>query len=161
MPVFFADGHRRKKALELVPRLAAFDPAAIVYVASGGRLPGTVVAEALGLPLHGLDIRYPFSRLASRVPPAVRALAWPVKEILYRLGEPRTRGDGGSLPAPGTRVILIDDSASSGKTISVAVAELARNGLERRDVLVAVLRCGRRARGVVDVYGTGAHPMRA
>ncbi len=104
----------------------------------------------LQIPVIGIDVRYPHSRTMDRAPRAARPFLFAAKEILYRC----------TLPAPGpsplpahlpTPLLLVDDRASSGKTLLVALDLLAAAGILRSDVLVAVERCGRRAAHLVDV----------
>jgi hypoxanthine phosphoribosyltransferase len=119
----------------------------------GGQIPGQALADELGLPASGLDIRYPLSRLLDRSPSWARPALFAFKELAYRATPPSadpTTAD--PLPPSGTRVILFDDSASSGRTIRLALEVLEQGGIPREDIVVAVLRCGPRARGLVDHY---------
>lgn len=86
-------------------------------------------------------------------PSWARPLLFAVKELAYRATAPETdRQTTDPLPEAGTRVILFDDSASSGRTIRRALEVLDRHGISRDRVAVAVLRCGPRAREVVDCW---------
>jgi hypoxanthine phosphoribosyltransferase len=141
-------------ARSLASRLAGFGAAVVVCVRRGGEPPARVIAGELGLPLFFLDVRYPFSRLLERAWAPIRPLLFLFKEPLYRLGSPASAPDAGrSLPAPGPgdRLLLVDDSASSGRTLEVALGLLAAKGWTRDRIRVAVLRCGTRARSLVDV----------
>jgi len=144
----------RRLASSMAARLAAFDAGALVYVKDGGRIPGLALAGELGLPAVGLDIRYPLSRVLHDAPPWLGIPLLAVKELAYRLTAPEPgRAAEEPLPPPGTRVILFDDSASSGRTIRAALSLLAARGIPRDSVRVAVLRCGPRARPLVDCFG--------
>ncbi|MDD5306263.1 MAG: hypothetical protein PHU25_02970 [Deltaproteobacteria bacterium] len=91
------------------------------------------------------------SRILSRRGSLARALMWPVKETAYRLTRPSFEGRAPDL-APDVRVALIDDSASSGRTLRIALEVLSGLGIPRDRVYVAVLRCGPRARALVDAF---------
>jgi hypoxanthine phosphoribosyltransferase len=144
---------QRRLAHALAGELAPFEPEAVVYVRSGGELAGRSIARALGVRSSGLDIRYPATRLIERLPRTLRPVLFAVKELLYRATRPAAVDPAGEpLPRPGSRTVLVDDSASSGKTLRTALEVLSRWGIERRQVRVAVLRCGRRARTVVDHF---------
>ncbi|HUT76868.1 MAG TPA: hypothetical protein VM285_04235 [Polyangia bacterium] len=143
-------------ALTLAAELAGFGASGVVCLGRGGEAPARVIAAELGLPLIALDVRYPHSRLLERVPLCARPPLFLFKEILYRLGRPVPAPDAGrSLPAPGLadRLLLVDDSASSGRTLEVALGVLADHGWPRDRIRVAVLRCGARARSLVDSVG--------
>lgn len=73
----------------------------VVAIATGGIVPGALVAYELGVPLHRLDINY---RAPDNTPqrPAPQLLASP------------------DLPAPGSRVLLVDDVAVTGQTLALA-----------------------------------------
>ena len=140
-------------ARSLAKRLAGHDASALVYLRRGGQIPGLALADQLGLPASGLDIRYPISRMLDAAPSWARPALFAVKELAYRATVPSIEPVATDpLPAPGTRVILFDDSASSGRTIRRALTVLERNGIPRDKVMVAVLRCGPHARRLVDHY---------
>jgi len=144
-------------ARSLAPRLAGLGARALVYLGQGGQEPGLELADALGLPACRLDIRYPLSRIIDGAPAWSRPALFAIKELAYRATMPGpTPAGAGELPEPSTRVILFDDSASSGRTIRTALRVLAEHGIPRECVTVAVLRCGRGARAVVDHYATAA-----
>jgi hypothetical protein len=127
-----------------------FGPQCVVYIRTGGRPAGTALAATLGIPCYPLDIRYPHSRWMERCPIGLRPLLFLVKELLYRISKPvpRTESLPTSLPVP---LILVDDRCSSGKTLRCALLLLSQLGISRDQVLVAVERCGRRAKSIVDV----------
>ena len=138
-------------ALKLVPAIRRFDPTAVVYVHRGGTVIGRALSTALGLPCHRLDIHYPLTLPLRRVPAPLATLALPLKELCYRLTEPRALDPGSKrLPGSTDRVVLVDDSASSGRTIRTALAILEDHGIPRSRIEVAVIRCGPRARRIVD-----------
>jgi hypoxanthine phosphoribosyltransferase len=140
---------QRRMARELAGRLAPFDPRAVVYLRDGGRIAAEAVGSELGVPIHPLDVRYPLSRLIEGSPAPVEIALLACKEIAYRLTRPRHLPSGTSLPPPGTRIALLDDSASSGRTIATALRVLEERGVGRDLVEVAVIRCGPRARRLV------------
>jgi len=141
-------------ALELAERARAFEPDVVLSVLSGGEEVGRAIGEALGVPALGLDLRYPPSRLLSRAPALLRLGLWPLKELGYRMSRPRlAAGALEALPRSG-RAVLADDTASSGRTLRAAFEALAAHGLRRSDLFVAVIRCGDRARHLVDAYVT-------
>jgi hypoxanthine phosphoribosyltransferase len=138
-------------AQSLAPRIAGFSPTTVVFLGQGGAAAGEALASSLGVPAAMLDVRYPLSRVLARVGPLSRAFLLPLKELAYRLTRPAHRGVLPDL-GPDPRVALIDDSASSGRTLRIALETLAGLGVPRERVCVAVLRCGPRARGLVDVF---------
>jgi hypoxanthine phosphoribosyltransferase len=144
-------------AAGLAPRVAVFAPTAVVFPGHGGAVAGRSLASALGVPAVMLDVRYPLTRVLASLPPVPRALLWPFKEIAYRLTGPALRDPPPGL-APGSRVALVDDSASSGRTLRLALEILSDLGISRDRVCVAVLRCGPRARALVDVHAL-EHPV--
>lgn len=140
-------------ARELAGPLTGFEPEAVVFIRCGGEAPGLAIADELGLPARGLDVRYPLSRLIERAPRALRPALLAVKELAYRAAPPRAADERDCrLPVAGTRVVLVDDSASSGRTVRAALAILDAHGIPRRSVRVAVVRCGPRAQPLVDAY---------
>ena len=138
----------------LVAQLADFDPQAVVYIHSQGLFFGQLIACSYSADLFKLDLRYPFSRVLASIPRPLLIPLWPLKELMYRVSAPSFRG-AVQLPRPGVRITLVDDSASSGRTIRMALSILEDNGHKRKDIRVAVLRCGGRARELVDHYVTG------
>jgi hypoxanthine phosphoribosyltransferase len=157
MPVFSRPRNPSSPpALLLAAQLSGFGATAVVYLRRGGEAPARAIAAELGLPLFPLDVRYPHSRSLERIPIWARPPLFLFKEILYRLGHPVPAPDAGrSLPAPdpADRLLLVDDSASSGRTIAAALRILAERGWTRERIRVAVLRCGARARPWVDSVG--------
>ncbi len=141
----------------LAAQLVDFDPQAVVYIHSQGRFFGQVIARLYSADLFKLDLRYPFSRVLASIPRPLLIPLWPLKELMYKVSAPSFRG-AVQLPRPGVRITLVDDSASSGRTIRQALRILDDNGHKRKDIRVAVLRCGGRARKLVDYYVTGS-PM--
>lgn len=142
-----------RMARSMSGQLADFDARALVYIRDGGQAPGQTLARELGLPARGLDIRYPMSRVLDTTSSWLHPPLLAVKELAYRMTEPRPEPSSEEpLPPTGTRVILFDDSASSGRTIRAALQILAARGIPRESVCVAVLRCGRRARPLVDHF---------
>jgi hypoxanthine phosphoribosyltransferase len=143
-------------ARSLADRLSGLEADALVYVRDGGRAPGRALADALGLPAIGLDVRYPLSRALDSTSGWLRIPLLAVKELTYRLTAPRPgNGSTDALPPAGSRVILFDDSASSGRTVAAALQILSAAGIPRERVCVTVLRCGPRARGLVDCFAIG------
>ncbi len=138
----------------LVAQLADFDPQAVVYIHSQGHFSGEVLARSYGADLFKLDLRYPFSRVLASIPRPFLIPLWPLKELMYKVSAPSLKG-AAQLPSPGVRITLVDDSASSGRTIRMALSILEDNGHKRKDIRVAVLRCGGRAQELVDHYVTG------
>jgi len=145
----------RAAALELASRARGFDPQAVLSILTGGAEVGGAIAEALGVPAYGLDLSYPWSRLAARVPAPLRLGLWPLKELAYRIGGPRLAGGSIDRLPRLERAVLADDSASSGRTLRVAIEALERRGLPRGTLFVAVIRCGRGAEHLVDAHVTG------
>lgn len=82
-------------------RQAGFD--AVVAIARGGLAPGVMVATALGLELHAVS----YER-------ASRCVSWFTRQA----------------PAPGSRVLLVEDIAGRGTTLSDSIAFLREQGLD-------------------------------
>lgn len=79
----------------------------VVYaIATGGIVPGALVAYKLGVPLKRLDINY---RAADNSPQR------PAPELLAPV----------EAPPPGTRVMLVDDVSVTGQTMDLARSLLA------------------------------------
>ncbi len=135
-------------ASRLAIKLAPFAPTRVIYIENGGQTVGEAIARDLCLPATGVDIGYPVSRVGRALP---RNLLFPVKELAYRLTSPRLRQPLPPLPA-GERLALVDDSASSGKTVQIALLALKDMGIGKESIEVAVIRCGRRARSYVDHF---------
>lgn len=135
----------------LAESMGPFQPKIIVYLQHGGTLPGVTVAQALGIPSTGLDVSYPLGRALNRTPRALHPFIWPLKETLYRIRKPTMRDLSISL-GKHARIGLVDDTASTGRTLSIALDFLISNGIERQQIEVGVLRCGRRARNLVDHF---------
>lgn len=144
----------RQLAKKLAHMLAGFDPQLVVYIENGGSEAGLAVASELGIPSAALDLSYPASRFFDRSSPSLKVLSGSVKEILYRTTRPRLNSRPFGIPV-GVRVALVDDSASTGRTVDAAMEVLTEMGVDRDMVRVAVLRCGPRARHVVDHFIRG------
>lgn len=151
---FFDRNAVRAAGIELAERARAFAPEAVLCILTGGAEVGQAIAGALAVPAYGLDLSYPWSRLIARAPPPMRLCLWPLKEITYRTGRPRL-ADGSAAALPRVeRAILVDDSASSGRTLRAAIEVLESRGLPRAALFVAAIRCGRGAKSLVDAYVT-------
>lgn len=149
-------GHDTARAagLELAERARAFEPEAVISILTGGAEVGRAIADALGVPVYGLDLSYRWSRLLARARAPLRMGLWPLKELAYRTGRPRLAdGSIDALPRLG-RAVLADDSASSGRTLRAAIEVLERRGLPRGSLFIAVIRCGRAAMRLVDASVT-------
>ena len=138
-------------ASRLSERLSDFCPKRVVYLETGGEPVGKAVARQLNLPSQGLDISYPASRIEW---PWLKALLWPLKELIYRMTVPSIRSPLGQMPKS-ERLVLIDDSAGTGRTLRVALDALRELGIDESLVRVAVIRCGKRARSLVDYFEIG------
>lgn len=147
------ESERRDMTVRLARKIAPFGPSAIVYIEEGGERVGRDLARELGIPACGIDISYPMSRMLNRKPAPVRALLWPLKELVYKVGGPSANRPFGD-PCGADRVVLVDDSASSGRTIAAALRMLERAGIGRSRIKTATLRCGIRARSLVDFFET-------
>lgn len=139
----------------LAERLSAFAPGAVFYVREGGAAVGRAIAGRLSVPAFGIDVRYPWRRAIDGLPAALRPALWPLKELAYRALDPRPGRAGPDAFPPFERAVLVDDTASSGRTLRVALEALRSRGIPREALRVAVIRCGPRARGQVDVFLTG------
>ena len=160
LPPRLEDADVARLAHELARSVAPFGPSAVIYLHRGGAPVGRTMAAALDVPCFRLDVRYPATALLRRLPRPVEVLAFPLKELAYRLTAPRAvDGSDAAWPAPTERVVLVDDSASSGRTVRAALAALARRGFPRERISVAVIRCGAGARDVVDHFALSA-PVR-
>ena len=151
-PVQLRSADIQKLARNLARKVAPFSPDLVVYLADGGQTVGCRMARILGVPARAIDMSYPFSRYYNRAPRMHKPLLWPLKELLYRFTNPRLNG----LPFPklarAKRIVLVDDSASSGKSLRLALDTLESAGVEPRLIEVAVIRAGRRAQSLVDHF---------
>ena len=135
----------KSEATMLIRKLGPFVPDHILYIERGGRSLGLALADQLKVDASGIDIGYPLSRLSH---PLLRALVFPIKEICYRLSRPRLVRPPALLTErrlEAKKILLVDDSASSGKTLDIAVHLLESAGVNPIDVHVAVGRAGKRA----------------
>lgn len=108
---------------------------------------GEALAQRFNVPALGIDVAYPLSRL----PRIIRWIGFPMKEIAYRLTSPRLMGQPEVLDHLDTnaKLLVVDDSASSGKTLCIVRDALARRG-HRGELRVVVGRLGQRAVPLVD-----------
>ncbi|MDJ0765791.1 MAG: phosphoribosyltransferase [Myxococcota bacterium] len=126
----------------------------VVYIEQGASGLGVAVAKALNVPVVGLDISYPLSRTLNRAPRFLRAMAWPIKEVTYRFTSPRRNASLPSCLSDAYRIALIDDTASTGRTLKAAIRVLADAGIDRDRITTAVIRCGKQALPLVDCFET-------
>ena len=134
----------------LVAALAPFVPERVVYIDRGGRALGRALATRFNVPANSLNIGYPLSRLPH---PLLYWMAFPIKEVVYRLTRPGLVEPPTSFPLhllTGEKILLVDDTASSGKTLRIAFNLLASSGARAKDIRVAVKRAGPRVRALVD-----------
>jgi hypoxanthine phosphoribosyltransferase len=97
-----------------------------------------------------LNIGYPLSRLPH---PLLHWMAFPIKEVVYRLTRPRLVDNPTAFPVhplTGEKILLVDDTASSGKTLKIAFDFLITSGAHAKDIRVAVGRAGQRVRSLLD-----------
>lgn len=136
-------------AQELARQLVNHKPTVVIGISRAGARLGTQVARHLEVRFIALDIAYPASR------PALgrfgEGVLFPVKELLYRWSQPRLRGPLPTVVAQ-DRIALIDDSASSGRTLRTALGALAEAGATPEQITVAVTRCGQAAQALVNVF---------
>ncbi len=131
----------------LTRQLGDFVPDVVVYIERGGRALGEALARCYGVSASPLDIAYPLSRLPHSV---LRGLVFPIKEIAYRLTGPRLHSPFGMQDVDATAdVLLVDDTASSGKTLQRAREALWFNG-HRGEIRVVVARAGKRVAPKID-----------
>jgi hypoxanthine phosphoribosyltransferase len=138
-----------RAAGRLAECLAPHRPIAVIYLERGGMLLGRTIAERLEVPALGLNICYPLSRM-ERFPFSLFTL--PFKEIAYRLTAPSLMPAEDLTPSLGGSVALVDDSAATGRSLELALETLQDCGVARAAVKTAVVRCGTRARSLVDYY---------
>ena len=140
-------------ASRLATRLSDFEPKQVLYLKRGGERVGKEIARILGLPSQGLDICYPVSRIERTW---LSALIWPLKELIYRMAAPTIKNSLNSISIPITeRLALVDDSAGTGRTLRIALDALRGLGVDESLIRVAVIRCGKRARSLVDHFEIG------
>jgi hypoxanthine phosphoribosyltransferase len=146
--------NRRKEkqnAAALRRKLSPFVPDRVIYIERGGRALGIALAAGFNVPSFGIDIGYPLSRLPH---PLLYAAVFPIKEICYRLTRPRLVSRPRFLGDKQLRtenILLVDDTASSGKSLEIASKLLREAGVSPRNLRVVVARRGRRADALVDV----------
>ncbi len=137
----------KKGAEYLVKSLQSFSPQKVIYIETGGKNLGQELAKLLGIELQSLDVRYPFSRIKS---PFLKAVLFIAKEALYKLTSPSINKTCEVKVNSQDRILLVDDTASSGKTLSLAIEHLKSFGVSREKIKTAVMRCGKKASCVVD-----------
>ena len=120
MPVFLGYDQTERMIAALLDRAAQWQPDTVVGIARGGLVPATMAAGILALPLA--MIGYERSSGASQ---------W--------IGA----------PAAGSRVLLVDDGCSTGRTMEAVRADAAARGPRLPDP-----RCGARSRGDVATCPT-------
>ena len=140
-----------RAARHLADALTPFDPTTVLYIASGGEMLGRAIAAHLGVSVNGLDICYPASRVNGNW---ARHLVFPLKEVLYRLSGPTIRSKSTLRLTRDARVVLVDDSAATGRTLRVALEALQVSGIPRERVRTAVFRKGSGASDLVDCFET-------
>ena len=140
-----------RAARHLADTLTPFAPTTVLYIASGGEMLGREIAARLGISVDALDIRYPASRVRDNW---ARRLVFPFKEVLYRLSRPTIRSKSALRLTQDARIVLVDDSAATGRTLRVALAALQASGIPRERVRTAVFRKGSGASDLVDCFET-------
>ncbi len=138
-------------ARRLADTLAPFSPTKVLYIASGGEALGRAIAAQLLVPVDALDICYPASRVTAK---PVRRAIFPFKELLYRFTRPVVNLKIKLHAASNERVVLVDDSAATGRTLRVALSTLKAAGIPRERVRTAVYRKGSGVAELVDCYET-------
>jgi hypoxanthine phosphoribosyltransferase len=141
-------------AAPLAERLRRFDPRAVIFIREGGSALGLSLAALLEVPAIGLDLCYPWRRRLDALPLPLRVALWPLKEFAYRATFPRPARNGLDAPPLVERAVLVDDTASSGRTLRAAFELLEARGIPRTSLRVAVIRCGERAKAEVDAWFT-------
>ena len=129
--------------------LSPFVPDMVIYIEKGGRPLGDALATHFGVRAIGIDIAYPLSRLSH---PLLTLLVFPFKEVVYRLTRPRVI-DMNHIEGPlqlCRRLLLVDDTASSGKTLRLALGALELLNY-KDEIRVVVGRAGANARALTDV----------
>jgi hypoxanthine phosphoribosyltransferase len=151
-----SDDDYEEIATRFAGRLAGFAPSLVIYLEQGGRELGLALARELHIQAVGLDLSYSMSRFIQRLPVFARVLAWPVKEILYKSTLPKLNEGVGQIPdASHVRILLVDDSASTGRSLRLGLNVLRDAGVSRQRIRVLVIRCGKRARSTVDLFEFG------
>ena len=145
------DADLRTAAATFAESLRYFSPTRVIYIETGGTRLGKHLAAALAVPCEGLDIRYPHSRRRS---PIARSLLFPIKELLYRVQTPTVGDRQKRTGLTDDRIVLVDDSASSGRTLRLALSLLEKQGIPRRRIRTLVYRRGRSAAKETDLFHT-------
>jgi hypoxanthine phosphoribosyltransferase len=130
-------------------KLSGFKNSIVVAIAEGGIPLGLAASEFLKTALIELNIRYPLSRLSARAP-FLKPVLWPFKELIYKMTSPSWQG---SLPVlkREDKILLIDDTVSSGKTVNCALEVLKKKGIKQKNITVATYRAGKKGKKMVDI----------
>ncbi len=147
----------RRFVHRIEPDLTRFGPNRVLFLEEGGRALGEILSAVLNIPATGIDVSYPLSRFLNNARSPIRRLAWPIKEMIYKLSNPRLVRNLDPVPGPEkSRFLLVDDSASTGRSLRVVLTGLTALGIDRENIRVIVFRCGRNASKLVDDFETDA-----
>jgi hypoxanthine phosphoribosyltransferase len=135
-------------AAHLAAKLRPFAPTRVVYIETGGAPLGKAIAANLGILATGIDIRYPYSRISSSL---IRCALFPAKELIYRLTSPSICQSDDFHIDSSARIALVDDTASSGKTLRLALDYLESLEISPERIRTVVIRAGGKAAPIVDI----------
>lgn len=135
------------RSLAAKVRASGFSPNVIVYIETGARLLAHELAAAMDLPLQSIRVQRGGFGAKRFFAPMLRCLPVSVRDALRRLEEAtgihrvtsrkiQARLEGLSA---GSRVLLVDDAADTGRTLDAARSAIATCGVAANDIRAAVL----------------------
>lgn len=144
-------------------RRANFQPQVIVYIETGARLIAWELCREFGIAAIAVRARRRGQGLKQRLAPIVARLPRGITSALRRLeertGVHQRGGRAVEFPAAGNfagkTILLVDDAADTGRTLTAVRDELIRRGAEPSRLRSAVLAATTpAARGLVDYHVT-------
>jgi hypoxanthine phosphoribosyltransferase len=142
-------------------RTSGFGPDLIIYIETGARLLAHELAPRMGVPVRPVWVRRGGHGLKARLAPLVARLPMGMRDWLRRVEERsgvhlltrRATVLPGDFRLEGRRVLILDDAADTGRTISAAKELVLARGAATADVRTAVLAATTpRARAAVDHF---------
>ncbi|HEY0010808.1 MAG TPA: phosphoribosyltransferase [Candidatus Paceibacterota bacterium] len=123
----------------LVGKVLEWDtPDLVIAIATGGTSPGNLMAEAMGIPVVHLHISrdIKIKRRYSLDPIPLRWILSAYHHFLFQTTMPKVLSDT-EIDVSGKKVLIVDDSVHTGKTIDVAVRYV--EGKHASEIKVATL----------------------
>ena len=132
----------------------SYEPDLVIAIDTGGSVPGDLIAQAMGIPVMHLTIRrdIDIARRYSLDPIPLRWIMSLYHHYLFQTTMP-TISVTSEIDVSGKKVLIVDDSVHTGKTIDVAIDYL--KGLCISDVKIAALTYVSKRRPDFSILRTG------